>query len=131
MTDAISRLNKAIDEVKELGLDCETDLWVVLDEIELAQKAVAFFASVIKSGEPWTNKCQEAYDQVFQTKDKGFGQFFYTDGENLLAEVSGSDKDTDDPEWDRKHIDLMTCWCNPEQRENGSLIHHDRNGDPL
>lgn len=30
------------------------------------EQAVAFFASVIRSGEPWTAQCQATYDQIFQ-----------------------------------------------------------------
>ena len=31
-------------------------------EITKLQRCLGFFASVIKSGEPWTNSCQREYD---------------------------------------------------------------------
>ncbi len=34
------------------------------------EKTVAFFACVIKSGEPWTEACQKAKDAAFQAKEK-------------------------------------------------------------
>ena len=34
MTTPIEALDRAIDEVKELGLNCETDLWAVHEELE-------------------------------------------------------------------------------------------------
>ena len=33
MNDIIARLDSAINEVKELGLNCETDLWAIRDEV--------------------------------------------------------------------------------------------------
>lgn len=36
--------------------------WLALQE---ARRTVGFFASVIKSGEPWTPECQAAFDRVF------------------------------------------------------------------
>lgn len=34
-------------------------------ELKVAHITVGFFASVIKSGEPWTDACQAARDKVF------------------------------------------------------------------
>lgn len=35
------------------------------EELKLTPKqTLAFFASVIKSGEPWTGTCQKAYDEA-------------------------------------------------------------------
>lgn len=35
-------------------------------EIEQLHNTIAFFACVIKCGEPWTNSCQQAFDDVFR-----------------------------------------------------------------
>jgi len=37
-------------------------------EISQLQRTIAFFASVIKSGEPWTEQCQHDYDRVVGSK---------------------------------------------------------------
>ena len=81
---------------------------LVTAEIEQLRKALGdTLAAWLADADP--EECGSAITRVrslLQTKENGFGQFFYTDGENLLAEVSGSDKGTDDPEWDRKHIHM-------------------------
>lgn len=37
----------------------------LLNANEALRKVIGFFCSVIKSGEPWTDVCQEKYDALF------------------------------------------------------------------
>ena len=47
---------------EERELDADVDK--MQTDLAYAREAVGFFASVIKSGEPWTSTCQQALDRA-------------------------------------------------------------------
>lgn len=49
-----------------LRLNPDDALNEVLDQIHKLKKTVGFFASVIKSGEPWTESCQSSFNEAFR-----------------------------------------------------------------
>lgn len=56
------------DEPGEAIISMDEDMEWALGVIESLMEAVGFFCSVIKSGEPWTNVCQERYDALLQAE---------------------------------------------------------------
>jgi len=54
------------DEPGEAIISIDEDMEWALGVIDSLRGAVGFFCSVIKSGEPWTNVCQERYDALLQ-----------------------------------------------------------------
>ncbi|GAJ09011.1 unnamed protein product [marine sediment metagenome] len=56
------------DEPGEMVVGMDEDMEWALGVIESLWGAVGFFCSVIKSGEPWTNVCQERYDALLQAE---------------------------------------------------------------
>ena len=56
------------DEPGEAVISMDEDMEWALGVIESLRGAIGFFCSVIKSGEPWTNVCQERYDALLQAE---------------------------------------------------------------
>ena len=57
-------------EPGEMVVSMDEDMEWALGVIESLRGAVGFFCSVIKSGEPWTNVCQERYDALLQAENE-------------------------------------------------------------
>ena len=57
-----------------MQLDEEKRLAILLahmsERIARLERCLGFFASVIKSGEPWTETCEREYRAALQEKDK-------------------------------------------------------------
>ena len=62
--------NYIFDEPSEMVVSMDEDMEWALGVIESLRGAVGFFCSVIKSGEPWTNVCQERYDALLQAENE-------------------------------------------------------------
>jgi hypothetical protein len=61
-TETIDRLFLELSQFTQAKTHREISL---AGELAIAKRTVGFFASVIKSGEPWTETCQREYDAVF------------------------------------------------------------------
>jgi hypothetical protein len=62
MTEAL--LNDAIGEIETLRAQLEA----AQADAARAQRCLGFFASVIKSGEDWSSRCQQEYDAAMQAE---------------------------------------------------------------
>lgn len=58
-------LTDRLTEVQDAANDAEGEVGRLEARCERMEAAVAFFASVIKSGEAWTEACQQALDAAF------------------------------------------------------------------
>ncbi len=47
------------------------DVKAILDERDVLRGALTFFASVIKSGEPWTETCEKTFRAALAPKEPG------------------------------------------------------------
>ena len=64
MSEILERLDQAINEVKELGLNCETDLWEVREEMQHMQKVIDRTAVLRLDLEVANNKLTAEIEQL-------------------------------------------------------------------
>lgn len=60
--DFARELERELSEYKATNQQLYRETNQLRAQLDDAQQCLAFFASVIKSGEPWTESCQQAYD---------------------------------------------------------------------
>lgn len=68
--DDHTALMRDLDTLKAVATEQAVRLGEQAAEIERLRTAVAFFACTVKSGEPWTDRCEQMKGTVFSTPEE-------------------------------------------------------------